>query len=314
MLISCLLSSIFVFAYMIANICQTLFIIYAYSQGRALNVMYLYQTVYQFNFPNLGQPQETFHMLFLAKYMIFNFIYVIYCPSKCFMLSVNDHSKTNIKDFGIKIQRARQLHKYNLLVNTINLSMGIIILLSMNHIVDGLFGRLQWTSQYLSEVPHNNYFAKAMLRDYGGHATNLDLLRRFTVSGYFYGIIAYYLMELTINYRTISYKMFERNYPMFFVIIFTYISAFSWVAYLLEYQCDSFFYGMSGFLVAYGTFGFLCFPIIYIMNGYKLGKKYVQYYPELVKHSSKHALVWKQIRINSQIIKLTNEATNHVSK
>ncbi len=65
----------------------------------------------------------------------------------------------------------------------------------------------------------------------------------------------------------------------------------------------SFFYGMSGFLVAYGIYGVLSLPTIYLMSAYRLYNKYLRIYPELLAGISRWQFVLRFSFINSRIIK-----------
>lgn len=129
---------------MVANIIQTLFIMYAYQLNaqHSLGLGYLYQIPTQF-VGTSDQGANTFSTLFLSKFTIFNFIYFIYSPSKAFNVAINDHSMSEYKQFSKKVSRARTLHAYNYMLNMIILIIGMIIAAVFEQIVTSLFTNLQ---------------------------------------------------------------------------------------------------------------------------------------------------------------------------
>ncbi len=299
LLIACLLPSVFIVVYMIANIIQTLFIIYAYqiNAHHDLGLGYLYQ-IPSYYVGKEDQTQYTFSTLFLSKFTIFNFIYLIYSPSKSFNIAMNDYSLADCKQFSKKIARARKMQGYNLLLNISLLTIGIFVAFAFKDIVNSLFSNIEWMHDPVT--PGHNPTPNMHLPV---NATILQLISQMSMNAMWYGILAYFFMEVAVNMRIIYFKFFKRNYRLFIVILLIYISAFTWVSFLLVFMSHSFFYGMSGFLVSYGIYGILSLPIIYLMMGYRLYNKYLKIYPELLAGISRWRFVWMFSTINTRIIK-----------
>ncbi len=274
-----LLSSIFMFSFMFANIIQTIFIILSKKLG-------------QYNFDYLF-TKNNISLLLLTKIIVYNFFYLFFASSKSLGLTVVEHEDVDKFTFKQKIKRHKKLINISIYINMVNILLCLTILFCSRQIVNALFSSFDWANNIINNLPSTI------------HNTNyiLELIIKMTQSGLLVGTFSYAFMEHTINYRYILFKFFKRNYKMFFTIILGYIFSFTVLTYLFVFQTHDVFYGLTGYLFPMVIYGIFCLITTYIFNCLRQYKLYSKNIPSFLNNINQFKFILIKPFIDYKIIK-----------
>lgn len=274
------LSSIFMFAFMISNVIQTIFIVMSNSWGN-INTDYLW-------------TKNNNSLLLMTKILVYNFLYLIFCSSKSFGLTIIEHEDIEQLSYHQKVIRSKKLELYSLYINMFNILLCIVVLFSIGPMINLLFSNFSWAYDDVNNLPINIHNVK----------NNIELIAKMSQSAILIGMFSYFLMELTINLRFIVFKFFKRNYKMFATIIIGYIFSFTVLTFLFVFKTNNFFYGLNGYLIPIIIYGIFCLITTYLFNTYKQYDKYKENFPSILKNTTRLKFMYKKLYIDFLLNKL----------
>lgn len=276
------LIAIFIFCFMIGMITQTIFL----STNSGSN-----------DFSYLITSQH-YSILLITKIAVYNIFYLLIILPRSLGRSILEKYHDVKSEFCVVISSINKYKKYNFYINLVAILLGIMILFLIPNIIEGLFSSLSWTSEVVQTKSW-------------GKQSYLQIITRFSHDAFFYGIISFFLVELSINYRIIFYKFIKRDYLSFVLIIIGYLFSITLLNYIFVIVLNNYFTGLNGYMVSQMIYGFYSCLVIEISSIIKERVKIKKDYDGFLKNKSLFKYLFNRGAIEKELIYWCKDTTNH---
>lgn len=285
----CRFSIYFAIALMLTLVIQSLFIKFAYSIDNSLGYLYT-----EDNHNHQGDIHGKYYILLFVKIIVYNILYLVFLFSRSFNISMLEQENGSKKTFLFKLERRKFLRKINFLILSISTVLSFSLYFALEDITNNLFKNLSW---YNDEVIKGTYFIGK---------TYKSIIPFLVKESFLYGIIAFYLVEQSINNRIIIFRTDQSNIKLFILIIFSYSISTSLFTYIFAFVLNHIFLGLSGFMISYALYGSLSLLFIWIFELIRSYNLYIQ--EEIIDTTwTKTEFMIKKYSIDNKFLKKTKQ-------